>query len=107
MSETTDRPPAHPARAALAAVDDALAQLASANLWSMSESDLLDLRIDLEASRARLESVTLSVTREVDGRGAATATGAPSTAAWLRAGSGCTRVPPRPRSSWPGTWTPS
>jgi hypothetical protein len=83
MSETPDLP-AHPARAALAAVDDALAQLASANLWSMSESDVLDLRIDLEATRARLESVTLSVTREVDGRGAATATGAPSTAAWLR-----------------------
>ncbi len=59
-------------------------QLGSANLWSMSESDLLDLRIDLEATRARLESATLTVTREVDGRGAATATGAPSTAAWLR-----------------------
>jgi hypothetical protein len=84
MSETPDLPPAHPARAALAAVDNALAQLASANLWSMSESDVLDLRIDLEVTRARLESVTLSVTREVDGRGAATATGAPSTAAWLR-----------------------
>ena len=84
MSETRDLPPVHPARAALAAVDDALGQLGSANLWSMSESDLLDLRIDLEASRARLESVTLAVTREVDGRGAATATGAPSTAAWLR-----------------------
>jgi hypothetical protein len=83
MSETPDLP-AHPARAALAAVDDALAQLSSANLWSMSESDVLDLRIGLEATRARLESVTLAVTREVDGRGAATATGAPSTAAWLR-----------------------
>jgi hypothetical protein len=83
MSETPDLP-AHPARAALAAVDDALGQLGSANLWSMSESDLLDLRIDLEATRARLESATLAVTREVDGRGAATATGAPSTAAWLR-----------------------
>ena len=84
MSETRDLPPVHPARAALAAVDDALGQLGSANLWSMSESDVLDLRIDLEATRARLESVTLAVTREVDGRGAATATGAPSTAAWLR-----------------------
>ena len=84
MSETTDLPPAHPAGAALAAVDDALRQLASANLWSMSESEVLDLRIGLEAGRARLESVTLAVTREVDGRGAATATGAPSTAAWLR-----------------------
>src|SRR5580765_1192794 len=83
MSETTDLP-AHPARAALAAVDDALAHLGSANLWSMSESDLLDLRIDLEATRARLEAAVLAVTREVDGRGAATATGAPSTAAWLR-----------------------
>ena len=39
---------------------------------------------DLEATRARVESATLAVTREVDGRGAATATGAPSTAAWLR-----------------------
>jgi hypothetical protein len=33
-----------------------------------------------------MAAATLAVTREVDGRGAATATGAPTTAAWLRAG---------------------
>ena len=46
--------------------------------------ELLGLRADLETTRARLDAQLLAATREVDGRGAAVATGAASTAAWLR-----------------------
>jgi uncharacterized protein DUF222 len=88
MSQTTGTAIAHPARVALSALDDALAGLAEANLWSMTDAELLELRADLETSRARLDAQVLAATREVDARGAAVATavatGAASTAAWLR-----------------------
>ena len=42
------------------------------------------MRIAQEATLARLHAQVLATTREVDGRGAAVAVGAPSTAAWLR-----------------------
>lgn len=83
MSETT-LTAAHPARLALHAVDAGLAGLAEANLWSLSDAEVLDLRIAAEATLARLHGAVLALTREVDGRGAAGAVGAPSTAAWLR-----------------------
>jgi hypothetical protein len=75
---------AHPALTALATVDAGVEQLAGANLWSMSEHELLSVRVDAEATRGRLESVVLGMTREIDGRGAALRAGASSTAAWLR-----------------------
>jgi hypothetical protein len=75
---------AHPAVTALAAVDAGVAALAAANLWSMSEHELLEVRVDAEATRGRLESVVLGMTREIDGRGAALRAGASSTAGWLR-----------------------
>jgi hypothetical protein len=81
---STGTPTAHPARLALSAVDRELAGLAGANLWSMTEAELLDLRIDAEATIARAQAVVLSLTREVDARGAAVATGAACTEAWLR-----------------------
>ena len=84
MSETTGPTTAHPARVALSVVEDGVAGLAQANLWSMSDAELLELRVDLETSRARLDAAVLAATREVDARGAAVATGAASTAAWLR-----------------------
>ena len=84
MNETTGTVIAHPARVALSALDGALAGLAEANLWSMTDAELLELRADLESSRARLDAQVLAATREVDARGAAVATGAASTAAWLR-----------------------
>ena len=84
MSDTADPLPAHPAREASAAVGAALGQLQEANLWSLPEADLLQLRAELEVTRARLDAIILATTREVDARGAATATGAASTAAWLR-----------------------
>ena len=58
--------------------------LGEANLWTLSDAELLELRADLETTRARLDAQVLAATREVDGRGAAVATGAASTAAWLR-----------------------
>ena len=77
---------AHPAQVALAEVDAGLSELAAANLWSLSEADLLALRIAQERTLARLQSTILTTTREIDGRGAAVATGAHSTAGWLRGG---------------------
>ncbi len=81
---TLEEPLAHPARVALRAVDEGVAAMAEANLWSLSDRELLDLRIDAERVRSRLDAATLAVTRELDARGAAVATGATSTAAWLR-----------------------
>ena len=81
---TSAIPIAHPARMALSAVDREIAELAASNLWSMSQAELLQLRIEAEQTLARLQSTVLAVTREVDARGAAVATGASSTAAWLR-----------------------
>jgi hypothetical protein len=81
---TTATSIAHPARVALSAVDIDIADLAATNLWSMSETELLELRIEAEQTLARLQSTVLAITREVDARGAAVATGAASTAAWLR-----------------------
>src|SRR4051812_31800713 len=77
---------AHPAGLALVEVDAAVARLAAVaadGLWSVPEGSLLTVRRALEATAARLAAVTLTVTREVDDRGAATSLGAPSTAAWL------------------------
>src|SRR6187200_2078357 len=84
MDTSTGHTCAHPAVAALAAVDAGISELATANLWSMSEGELLDVRVDAEATRSRLESAVLAMTREIDGRGAAVRVGASSTAAWLR-----------------------
>jgi hypothetical protein len=83
--------PAHPARLALAVVDRGVAGLAGANLWSMPEQELLSVRVDAEATRGRLDAAVLTLTREIDGRGAAVRAGASSTAAWLR---GCCRQRP-------------
>ena len=83
MDDTLDTVVAHPAQAAVSGVQSAVGELLEANLWSLPERELLELRITLETARARLDAAVLAVTREVDARGAATATGATSTAAWL------------------------
>ena len=75
---------AHPAQVALAEMDGCLDGLAAANLWSLSDADLLELRVAQERTLARLQSTILSATREIEERGAAVATGAHSTAGWLR-----------------------
>jgi len=86
---------AHPARVALAVVDRGLDDLGVVNLWSMSDRELLDLRVDQERTLARLQAQVLATTREIDARDAAKATGASSTEAWLRGR--CLRHPGRPR----------
>src|SRR3954463_10411288 len=77
--------PPHPVLMALAAVDAGVDALAAANLWSMSEHELLAARIGVEGTRGRLDAAVLAMTHEIDGRGAAVRVGASSTAAWLRA----------------------
>jgi hypothetical protein len=84
MTWSTGRTFEHPARVALGVIDEGIDGLAGANLWSLSDQELLGLRIAQEATLARLHAQVLAATREVDGRGAAVAVGAPSTAQWLR-----------------------
>lgn len=84
MSDTLGTALTHPAWAALRATEQALGQFAEANLWSLPDNEVLQLRIELEALRAKTEAVVLTTTREVDSRGSAVDAGAASTAAWLR-----------------------
>ena len=63
----------HPAFAGVALLEAGVKELAEANLWSLSERELLELRLVLEQLAARLGSDTLTATREIDARGAATA----------------------------------
>ena len=84
MTWSTGSTLGHPARVALSAVDEAISALGEANLWSLSDQELLGLRIAQEATLARLHAQVLAATREVEARGAAVAVGAPSTALWLR-----------------------
>ncbi|MDQ1641533.1 MAG: hypothetical protein QOJ90_884, partial [Actinomycetota bacterium] len=67
----------------LAEVRAALTRIRTAPLWQHSESEVVQLRRDLEATAAMLAAATLTVTREIDTRGAAVSLGAPSTVAWL------------------------
>ena len=67
----------------LAEVRAALAGIRTAPLWQLPESEVVQLRRDLQATAAMLAAVTLTVTREIDARGAAVSLGAPSTVAWL------------------------
>ncbi|MDQ1640931.1 MAG: hypothetical protein QOJ90_282, partial [Actinomycetota bacterium] len=67
----------------VAQLDTTLAALRRTPLWQLPESQVLDLRRALEVTAARLAGLTLTVTREIDARGAAVSLGAPSTVAWL------------------------
>lgn len=70
---------------ALDALDEAVDSVQGLRLWQAGEGDLLDGLLRLESVLARLCSARLALVGQVEERGAATATGAPSTAAWLRA----------------------
>jgi hypothetical protein len=59
----------HPARVALGVIEQGISALGGSNLWSLSERELLGLRIDQEATLARLHAQILAITREVDGPG--------------------------------------
>ena len=63
MSEARDFRPAHPAQLAVAAARAAIEALGQANLWSLTDTDLIDLRIDLETARNQLDAAVLSTTR--------------------------------------------
>src|SRR4051812_46517282 len=75
--------PRRSAMAAVAVVDAALEDARASAWWQLSDAELVGLRRSLEATAARLATLTLTVTREIDVRGAAVSLGAPSTAAWL------------------------
>lgn len=83
MSSTTLPPSTHPVLASLAAVAGGLDELGEGNLWSLSDAEVLRVRVELERVASRIWAAKLRATREVDVRGAATAVGATSLTAWL------------------------
>jgi hypothetical protein len=54
----------HPARVALGVIDGGIDGLAESNLWSLSDQELLGLRIAQEATLARLQAQILATTSE-------------------------------------------
>ena len=88
MSSAAVTPPSsgspHGLAGALARTRAALDAVAAQPLWAVTNSGLRDTLAELTAVAARLDAVRLAVIAEVESRGAATETGAPSTTAWLR-----------------------
>jgi hypothetical protein len=82
MSSTIS-PGMHPVISALRVIDTGLDELAEGNLWSLLDSESLEVRVELERLAARLHAARLRATREVATRGAAIRAGAPNTRAWL------------------------
>jgi hypothetical protein len=76
-------PGMHPVLAALRDIEAGLDDLAQANLWSLLDSESLEVREQLERLSARLYGARLASTRDVDSRGAAVKAGATSLRAWL------------------------
>src|SRR3954467_11857430 len=76
-------PGMHPVLAALEVIDNGLDDLGEANLWSLLDSESLDVRAILERLSSRLYAAKLASTRDVDSRAAAVKAGAPSTRDWL------------------------
>ena len=73
----------HPVLSALRVIDAGLDELAEGNLWSLLDSESLEVRVELERLSSRLYGAKLAATRDVDSRGAATKAGASSLRAWL------------------------
>jgi hypothetical protein len=82
MSSTIS-PGMHPVVSALRVIDDGLDQLGEGNLWSLLDSEALQVRVELERLASRLYAARLRSTRDVETRGAAIRAGAPSTRTWL------------------------
>ena len=82
MSSTIS-PGMHPVISALRIIDTGLDELAEGNLWSLLDSEALEVRVELERLAARLYGAKLASTRDVDSRGAAVKAGASSLRAWL------------------------
>jgi hypothetical protein len=74
----------HPAVDAVAAIDAALTELATAPLWSMPAADVARLVIAVERIDRRLQAAKVELFAQADRSGAAAQTGASSTVAWLR-----------------------
>ena len=68
----------------VAVVRQAYGLLVEAPLWSLTDAQTLELVVELTAAAGPGAAARLRGVREVDTRGAATAPGAASTAAWLR-----------------------
>ncbi|MDG9674507.1 HNH endonuclease signature motif containing protein [Micromonospora sp. DH14] len=68
----------------LAQADDAVAASVDAAAWALSEQDLIAALDAAHRVEQRLAAVKLTLIRELDGRGTATAHGASSTTVWLR-----------------------
>ncbi|MEU7780968.1 HNH endonuclease signature motif containing protein [Micromonospora parva] len=68
----------------LTQADAAVAACVDAAAWALSEQDLIAALDAAHRLEQRLAAVTLTLIRELDGRGTATAHGASSTTVWLR-----------------------
>ncbi|WFE99889.1 HNH endonuclease signature motif containing protein [Micromonospora sp. WMMD964] len=68
----------------LAQADDAVAACVNAAVWALPEHDLVAALDAAHRLQQRLAAVTLTLVREIDGRGTARAHGASTTAVWLR-----------------------
>jgi hypothetical protein len=76
MSSTIS-PGMHPVISALRVIGTGLDELAEGNLWSLLDSEALDVRVELERLSSRLHAARLRATQEVATRGAAIRAGAP------------------------------
>ncbi|MET7948350.1 DUF222 domain-containing protein [Micromonospora sp. NPDC005324] len=68
----------------LAQADEAIAACVDAAAWALPEHDLIAALDAAHRLQQRLAAVTLTLVRELDGRGTARAQGASNTAVWLR-----------------------
>ena len=87
MSEASDLPDGSRLTAALAGLSAAVAELASVasqTCWQETDQALLAGLVELGRLTRAQDAALHRLVREVDRRGTATGTGAPSTAAWLR-----------------------
>ena len=87
MSEASDLPDGSRLTAALAGLSAAVAELASVasqTCWQETDQALLAGLVELGRLTHAQDAALHRLVREVDRRGTATGTGAPSTAAWLR-----------------------
>ncbi|MGW1450584.1 DUF222 domain-containing protein [Micromonospora sp. NPDC002411] len=68
----------------LAQADDAVAACVDTAAWPLTEQELVAALDAAHRLQQRLAAVTLTLVREIDGRGTARAQGASTTAVWLR-----------------------
>ena len=74
----------HPVTAALGGLSDTLDATVDAEVWALSDDDLAESLVRLEALAARQAKLGLRLVREADARDLARRLGAPCTTAWLR-----------------------